>query len=824
MKHRLLLTAISFYLLSGSMSADNGTVLRDTLGFEKAVSHTPATLVKGKVSGVRVSSVDGSPNGAINTNIRGINALRSDSQPLWVVNGVILTNGLSQNLNAFWQKGGKTTKGDDIPDYSELSYSSVLNGIAFLNPYEIESIEVLKDLSSTSIYGTQGANGVILVTTRQPKAYEPRIRWDSNMSVDFSNRTGSTFRPGVNHNHSLGYGGVVNNTSWNVSAYLRQTNGVVRRVGSLYGGVNASLETKANSVFWFGLNTTLAAGAQHNASGVAYLGKPSTMIMSRYPTKFTGNTLEGWEKDYDDDVEDYRAVTSAYLRVNFTPALYLKASIGADFEGNTRRIWYGEGTAFGAANKGAASILSSTLFNYNGKVELNYNLYILKRHHISAEVAAEAVGSLNKFGVMNGTTFGLPYLRARGLATMGSRTSSYKFSRDYIIWGTYGQLSYDYDKFAGVRLAYRADFSTKYTKSEQIDYPSADAYVDIKRLLLQDYDLISAFRIEGGYGVAGREEYIPYEMLGNYLRIYPAVKAGTEVFYDGLNRILSEEWNAGFRIGFISRIDLGVKYYDKSTVDSFYIYNFGKQNGSYYDWAAHSSVDFTSSGSLRNQGVEIDVDADIIRAGEWTWNVHANAAYNINQVTDVKYEDIAGRNIGKNIFVNVNTVGHQAGSLYGYYDDPAGGFKDLNEDGDITDADKKILGNTIPEFHGALGTTLRYGPFTLDVLAEGAAGFHIANLNKVIAEGRTKLSQRYVEKGDYLRLSRVSFNYDVPLRLSWIKDLRASVSGMNLFTLTGYSGWNPDVNCFGNSILSNGVDYGSYPTVRSVVIGISCKF
>ena len=122
MKYRLLLTAISFYLLSGSMSADNGTVLRDTLGFEKAVSQTPATLVKGKVSGVRVSSVDGSPNGAINTNVRGINALRGDSQPLWVVNGVILTNGLSQNLNAFWQKGGKTTKGDDIPDYSELSY------------------------------------------------------------------------------------------------------------------------------------------------------------------------------------------------------------------------------------------------------------------------------------------------------------------------------------------------------------------------------------------------------------------------------------------------------------------------------------------------------------------------------------------------------------------------------------------------------------------------------------------------------------------------------------------------------------------------------
>ena len=824
MRYKLLSAVISFFLFSAVISAENGIMIKDTLGFDKAVSQTPATLVKGRISGVRVSLVDGSPNGAINTNIRGINALRSDSQPLWVVNGVILTNGLSQNLNAFWQKGGQTTKGDALPDYSELSYSSALNGLAFLNPYEIESIEVLKDVSATSIYGSQGANGVILIRTRQPKEGESHIRWNSNMIIDFSNRTGTTFRPGINHNHSLGYGGILNNTSWNISGYLRQTNGVVRRVGSLYGGVNASLETKANSVFWFGLNTSLAAGAQHNASGVSYLGKPSTMIMARYPRRFTGNTLEGWEKDYDDDVEDYRAVTSVYLRVNFTPALYMKASLGADFEGNTRRIWYGDGTAFGASNDGAASIMSSTLFNYNGKVQLNYNVYIDKVHHLTAELAGEAIGSINRFGVMNGTTFNLPFLRARGLAMMGSRAAPYKFSRDYIIMGTYGKLCYDYKGNAGLTLAYRADFSTKYTKSDQMDYPSAAAYVDVRRIFFNESAIVSDFKIEGGYGVSGREEYIPYELLGNYLREYPSVKTGTEVFYDGLNRLVSNEWNVGFRLGFISRINIGAKYYDKYTTDSFYIYNFGKQNGSYYDWADKSTVDFSTKGAVRNQGVELDMDADIIRMREWTWNLYLNCAYNINTVMAVEYADMAGRNIGKNIFVNINSPGTQVGALYGYYDDPSGGFKDLNNDGKISDADKKILGNTIPKFHGAIGTTLRYGQFTLDVMAEGAAGFYVANLNKVIAEGRTKLSERYVEKGDYLRLSRVSFNYDVPLRSNWIKNLKVNISGLNLLTLTGYSGWNPDVNCFGNSILSNGVDYGSYPTVRSLVVGISANF
>ena len=149
---------------------------------------------------------------------------------------------------------------------------------------------------------------------------------------------------------------------------------------------------------------------------------------------------------------------------------------------------------------------------------------------------------------------------------------------------------------------------------------------------------------------------------------------------------------------------------------------------------------------------------------------------------------------------------------------------DLNNDGEISDADKKILGNTIPVINGGLGSTLRYKNFTLDFQFTGAAGFCIANLNKVIAEGRTKLSSRYVEKGDYLRLSNVSFAYNLPIRWKKMHDVKVFVSGQNLLTLTGYSGWNPDVNCFGSSIMSNGVDYGSYPTVRSFVLGVSAKF
>ena len=174
--------------------------------------------------------------------------------------------------------------------------------------------------------------------------------------------------------------------------------------------------------------------------------------------------------------------------------------------------------------------------------------------------------------------------------------------------------------------------------------------------------------------------------------------------------------------------------------------------------------------------------------------------------------------------MNILSEGYPVGSLFGYQDNPEGGFKDLNGDGEITDADKIVLGNTLPLVSGAIGSSVSYGDFTIDFMLDGAAGHCVANLNKVIAEGRTKLSDRYVEKADFLRLSRLSLEYRVPVSWYRIKALKVQLSATNLFTITGYKGWNPDVNCFGSTVLSNGVDYGSYPAVRTIALGVSATF
>lgn len=163
-KHILAIFSLLSFPVAALSAKD---IVTDTLGTVKAVAKTPAELLKGEVSGVRISSIDGNSNGELNVNVRGLNTLRGDSQPLWIVDGAVIGNSVNQNLNAFFLSGGYNSAGIALPDYSERSYISPLGNFGWLNPYEIESIEIVKDMSAASRYGITGANGVIIVRTRK---------------------------------------------------------------------------------------------------------------------------------------------------------------------------------------------------------------------------------------------------------------------------------------------------------------------------------------------------------------------------------------------------------------------------------------------------------------------------------------------------------------------------------------------------------------------------------------------------------------------------------------------------------------------------------
>ena len=209
----------------------------------------------------------------------------------------------------------------------------------------------------------------------------------------------------------------------------------------------------------------------------------------------------------------------------------------------------------------------------------------------------------------------------------------------------------------------------------------------------------------------------------------------------------------------------------------------------------------SESGSFTNSGFEFDTKAQVVRGRTFSWTLHGNLSLNQNEMDGIC-----------------------VATINGFRENADGSAKDINGDGVLTDSDKIPLGFAIPKVYGGFGTSLSIQRFSFDVLFDGAAGHQIANMSKLCGDGKRLLSSSYVENGDFLRLSKVSLMYDVPVKWAWLKGLSVSLSATNIFTITNYSGWNPDVNCYGITAGCAGVDYGSFPISRSLILGVSAKF
>lgn len=812
-KHILAIFSLLSFPVAALSAKD---IVTDTLGTVKAVAKTPAELLKGEVSGVRISSIDGNPNGELNVNVRGLNTLRGDSQPLWIVDGAVIGNSVNQNLNAFFLSGGYNSAGIALPDYSERSYISPLGNFGWLNPYEIESIEIVKDMSAASRYGITGANGVIIVRTRKSVYGERNIRWSSNVGVSFRPKVGEAFRSGIFHSHDLGISGVVgNNSRYNISGFVRQDVGAVRGSDSVNGGFAVGFETEANNIFHFGLNSFLAYGNSNSAGGTNWIGAPSTMTVSRYPDSFPKDSVNGWLDDYEDNAVNYRSVNSVWLKINFLRGFWFKATGGMDYQNQNRYLWYGDGTSFGTNFSGAAGILNNSLFSYNATGELCFERNFALRHHFEASLAADFNGYTNRTNSMCGTEFDLPYLKALGLSSSASIHAIRKFTRNYNDLGGYARLAYDFAGYAGVDATVRLDRNSRFDGGPEV-YPGVDAYFNFGKLFLKKGQAVSSLRIDGGYGWAGRETVLPYEYLSSYISNVPSIDAETEWYFDGLNRLLSKEYNIGFGIGFMEdRFNLKFRFYDKKTEDDFKVYNFGKEISGLWTESGESQIFQERMSSLRNMGVEIDADLQVMKTRNIEWRLYGYANWNKNTVLSLDALDADGAGVSRGVYTAANIEGRPIGCAWGYRLDGEGNrLSDTAED----------LGNTLPRLYGSAGTTVRVFGLTLDAKISAVGGFSIINANKVFEAWKNDISSAYLERGEYVRLENLSASYDIPLKLRWIKGFRVNLAARNLLTFTKYGGWNPDVNSFGVRVRSNGVDYGSFPLCRSLVLGLNVKF
>ena len=286
--------------ICNAVNSDASTPVRDSLEFSKGVYVSPEYLLQGTVSGVRLSSGDGNIAGALTTTIRSHNSSFITSNPIWVIDGTVLSDCSLQFQDAF-----------DRTTYGNFNYTSKVSQLDFLNLYDIESIQVLKNVSETSRYGSRGANGVVIITTRQGLTEKPSIIWHSNI--------GMPFRNGLTHNHDISIGYNQKRASLRISAFYRDFQGSYTGSGfDRNGGARLNFDLRSNNNLWLGFNVFAAMGRQRLQSAAANYGVPTMgLALQGIAIADIVNTIEGWAKDHDDYANYFRTNGNIWLQLNF---------------------------------------------------------------------------------------------------------------------------------------------------------------------------------------------------------------------------------------------------------------------------------------------------------------------------------------------------------------------------------------------------------------------------------------------------------------------------------------------------------------------------
>lgn len=800
-------------LLSTLLPAAAQGVVTDSLEFSRGVYNTPSLMIQGRVPGVRVSTSDSGPNSVINTNIRGLNTVRGTSEPLWIVDGVMLTSSAGQIMKAFWQEG-----------YRGYDFMSQLSQLDNINLYDIESIEVLRNTSATARYGSKGANGVIIVNTVIPSEDKLRVKWNSNFGIEFPSESNSHLGAGFSHNHSISVGSNSARAAYRISAFWRNIDNPVPGLENHVGGLRIKFDTRTNNVIWFGMNASASVGRQDSQTSAAWYGAPSMGIALR-DLSLPGvlNTVSGWAEDYDDYATVFRSGGAAYVQVNLAPWLRWRTDAGFDYQTNTRYFWFGTGTAFGEAfNNTSASSLSS-LFSYDMNSYLNFSRHFAGYHYLDLKAGMDFTGDGNRFNTMNGSNYFTAVLRAKGFSLKESPELPRWSHRDFLNNAFYASLAWDFKKSVALEARVRYDRNSRYDDDYTL-YPSVSGWMDFAKILFPSSSRLTSLRLEAGWGKAGARTYVPYGVIGNYINTAYLDQALQErnmnitdelsAFFDGYNRVETQELHAGLSVSVAGgRFKAALTWYDRETSDDISLYGFGKKGYETTVWLPYDRYEVLSEGSvISNTGIEAEVELGIIRNRDWRWTVSSTAAFNRNVLESVGPGDECASAVSTSgLYVNRNIQGQCVSALYG--------VTTYNTDGT---PNMGIIGNPVPKVFGSLTSMAGWKKLNLEIHSSWAAGFNIIDLNRMWVKRQSEISEQYLRQADYFRIARASLRYDLDMsRVKRIRALALTATVTNLLTLTNYTGWNPEVNSFGSvSNMSVGIDYGSFPMTRCFMLGV----
>lgn len=890
-------------------------------------------LLKGRVAGVQVQQSAGDPGGAVSVKIRGINSLRGDNEPLYVVDGVIINNVTKDNADPFSTKTAN-------------SGQTKQSGLAGINPLDIESIEILKDASATAIYGSRGANGVVIITTKQGKG-KPIIRYSSFIELSkaskklpmldakgyasyineiqalngFSPKYGldtlqdinwqdELERTAISSNNRISVTGSSqdNKTKYFLAGGFLSNQGIVQRSGYNQGDIKINLNQDISNRIK--LNVTLSSVFLKNSmsqSTEALGGGDNSMIIKMLVAKPILNDQVdlsdpnvpydnpySWLEGYDDFSEEKRLLGGLGLTYKFNNAFSYKINLAADYKTKERKRWFGKQTFNGKNVNGQLGLSQLERKFYQVENLLTYTKNIKRNHLVDGTLGVTYDNeNLSLSSVINENFFS-EALRTDGF---GYGQTLYPYYRDRSgaeVFSILGRVNYGFKNKYIITLSGRADGSSKFAKGNKFSFfPAVAAAWRIgEEDFLKNSKTITNLKLRAGFGKSGNQAIDPYGTFARYGQTY-YVSGNTLISGAVPENIQNErlKWettgqvNAGLDMAlFRNRFTATIDWYYKKTKDLLQTFAVPPSTG-------YNSI-VKNIGTIENKGLEFSFTGLVLNKKDVSVSVGGNISFNRNKILDLgldvskfgiyDWEAYIGPNVSTGTYfkdpANVFVVGMPIGMFYGYktngvfqtgeviatvrqfglpvqYGDTK--FIDQNGDGDIGPADKVIIGNPNPDFTYGFNAGVTYKNLTFDVFINGSYGNEVANGNKmrianangntfnnILAEsyynawtpakggnlprvGYNNLNfiDTYVEDAGFLRLATATLGYNFSLKKGkFVKSIGVNITGKNLFTITNYTGFDPEVNSFSFDKGKIGVDWGSYPNLKAVSASINITF
>lgn len=932
-------------LVTGAMSTlDSKTIA------EASVTSLDQAL-QGRVAGLVMTQNSGTPGGGSSIQIRGLNSINSTNEPIYVIDGVIISSGTGS--------------------YYQNAFSSI-------NPADIESVDVLKDASATAIYGAQGANGVIIITTKRGKAGAPQVNVDAKFTTQTvprylpmadlqayaihynaiaavrnlipnsnfadpsllgsgTNWQKQIFGPAPMQNYNFSLLGGNDNTTYKIAGGYLNQNGIAAGSGFKRITVNLAVDSKVKN--WLKMGGSMNFNNTKQVTtigdwGLIYnaVGQTPTVPAFNLDGTYGGpdNPNDGFLNPLalaqliDNGNKGFGVLGNVYSEIKPTQWLTYRSEFSSSLGEQLNHSYTPTYQLGGVYNSQITNNQSQrfdvnwtwrNLLVFDHKIGKNQSLNVLLGQEMTQRTSNYL--SAQRYGGNNLVTD-----IDAGDATTASNGGN---SSQSGVLSYFSRLSYSYkDKYL-LTATLRDDGTSNFAAGHQWGlFPSASvAWRVTEEGFMKKFKTIDNLKLRLGYGKVGNSNVIPFAyaaILTNSPTIYGPGHLVANVPNPDLSWEKTDSYNIGLDLGlFNDRIQFTFDAYLKQTNDLLLQLTLPAYTGTGTLIVNQTTPPWANAGAMENRGFEFSLSTINIEHKGFRWSSNFIFSLNRNKVVRLNTQNAllygTYQVSGNNIIITKSVAGQSVGDFYGYKVTgrinsaadlkdangnpvalPAGAtvgqsgvwvgdllYEDYNHDGVINELDREDLGSPLPKFTYGIGNSLSYKNFDVSFFFNGVYGNKVANFlnipfddpnqtsnitqraalyyahlslkdpsgsagdvnNVYVSSGdplmprlsgtdpnsNNRFSSRFVEDASFLRLQSLTLGYNLPQKLLsriGVRSFKAIASATNLFTITKYTGYDPEVgmtkaqySAASQNPLLNGIDPGRYPSPRVYSIGFS---